>query len=86
MYFRLMKDGHTFPNPLGVYDVQYAERTAPECRGRVRTDEEGKYGYRAIVPVSYAVPEDVSANASTVVCHSMLVTISDIVGPSMSAA
>lgn len=45
---------------LGVYDMQYAERTAPECRGRLRTDGEGKYGYRAIVPVSYAIPDDVS--------------------------
>jgi len=42
----------------GVYDMQYAERTAPECRGRLRTDGEGKYGYRAIVPVSYAIPGD----------------------------
>jgi protocatechuate 3,4-dioxygenase beta subunit len=42
--------------------MQYAERTAPECRGRLRTDEEGKYGYRAIVPVSYAIPDDVSGS------------------------
>jgi len=42
----------------GVYDMQYAERTGPECRGRLRTDGEGKYGYRAIVPVSYAIPND----------------------------
>ena len=49
-------------NPLGIYDVEYAERAAPECRGRLRTDEEGKYAYRAIVPVSYAMPEDVGGN------------------------
>jgi len=42
----------------GVYDMEYAERTAPECRGRLRTDGDGKYGYRAIVPVPYAIPDD----------------------------
>ena len=74
-----------FPKPLGLYDVQYAERTAPECRGRLRTDGEGKYGYRAIVPVSYAIPDDdVGDNSSIVVCHSALVT--GIVGPYVSAA
>jgi protocatechuate 3,4-dioxygenase beta subunit len=83
MFSRLMMDRHAFPKPLGVYDMQYAERTAPECRGRLRTDGEGKYGYRAIVPVSYAIPGDVSGNSSTVAA---LVTVVDIVGPSMSAA
>lgn len=62
------------PNPLGLYDVEYAERTAPECRGRLRTDGEGKYGYRAIVPVPYAIPDDVGRNFSIVVCDSALVT------------
>ena len=32
---------HAFLKPLGVYDVEYAERTAPECHGRLRADEEG---------------------------------------------
>lgn len=73
-------------SPLGVYDMQYAERTAPECRGRLRTDGEGKYGYRAIVPVSYAIPDDVSGHPSIVVYHSALVRIFDIAGPSRSAA
>ena len=54
--------------------MEYAERTAPECRGRLRTDGEGKYGYRAIVPVSYAIPDDVGGNSSIVVYHSALVT------------
>ena len=30
--------------------MQYAERTAPECRGRLRTDGEGKYGFRDYPP------------------------------------
>jgi protocatechuate 3,4-dioxygenase beta subunit len=46
--------------------MQYAERTAPECRGRLRTDGEGKYGYRAIVPVSYAIPDDVSGHSCVI--------------------
>ena len=39
--------------------MQHAEHTAPECRGRLRTDGEGRYGFRAIVPVPYAIPDDV---------------------------
>ncbi|KAI0266507.1 aromatic compound dioxygenase [Gloeopeniophorella convolvens] len=45
-------DGH------GFYDNQYADRTAPDCRGRLRTDTDGKYGYRAVVPVPYPIPGD----------------------------
>ncbi len=66
--------------------MQYPERIAPECRGRLRTDGAGKYGYRAIVPVSYAIPDDVGGNISIVVYHSALVTVVGIVGPSKSAA
>jgi hypothetical protein len=45
--------------PLGYYDTQYANRAMPDCRGRVRTDGEGRYGYRAVVPVAYPIPNDV---------------------------
>jgi protocatechuate 3,4-dioxygenase beta subunit len=31
----------------------------PDCRGRVRTDSEGRFGYRAVVPVAYPIPNDV---------------------------
>jgi protocatechuate 3,4-dioxygenase beta subunit len=81
-----MMDCHAFPKFLGVYDMQYAERTSPECRGRLRTDEEGKYGYRAIVPVSYAIPDDVGGISSAVVHRSALVTVVDVLEPSMSTA
>ncbi|KAI0274103.1 aromatic compound dioxygenase [Russula aff. rugulosa BPL654] len=40
------------------YDTQYTERSVPDCRGRLRTDAEGTYGYRAVVPVSYPIPGD----------------------------
>ena len=70
-----MMDCRAFPKPLGVYDMEYTDRTAPECRGRLRSDGEGKYGYRAIVPVSYAIPDYVGGN-SVVVYHFALVTVS----------
>ncbi|CCL98225.1 uncharacterized protein FIBRA_00219 [Fibroporia radiculosa] len=43
---------------LGFYDTQYASRDKPDCRGRLRTDKDGKYGYRAVVPVAYPIPGD----------------------------
>lgn len=42
----------------GFYDTQYSERSVPDCRGRLRTNAEGTYGYRAVVPVSYPIPGD----------------------------
>lgn len=43
---------------IGFYDTQYASRTVADCRGRLRSDSEGKYGYRAVVPVPYPIPGD----------------------------
>ncbi|VDB88790.1 unnamed protein product [Peniophora sp. CBMAI 1063] len=43
---------------MGFYDVQYADRSQADCRGRLRTDAEGYYGYRAVVPVAYPIPGD----------------------------
>ncbi|KAI0781075.1 aromatic compound dioxygenase [Trametes elegans] len=42
----------------GFYDTQYAHREKPDCRGRVRADKDGYFGYRAVVPVPYPIPED----------------------------
>ncbi|OBZ67526.1 Hydroxyquinol 1,2-dioxygenase [Grifola frondosa] len=42
----------------GLYDNQYAVRDKPDCRGRLHSDEDGRYGYRAVVPVAYPVPSD----------------------------
>jgi len=42
----------------GFYDTQYSDRITPDCRGRLRSDEEGRYGYRAVVPVAYPIPGD----------------------------
>jgi protocatechuate 3,4-dioxygenase beta subunit len=49
------------PSLSGKYDLEYTETTAPECRGRLKADGDGKYGYRAIVPVPYWVPYDVGS-------------------------
>ncbi|KAH9946907.1 aromatic compound dioxygenase [Amylocystis lapponica] len=43
---------------LGFYDTQYADRAQPDCRGRLRSGKDGKYGYRAVVPVAYPIPGD----------------------------
>ncbi|KAF8157114.1 intradiol ring-cleavage dioxygenase [Crassisporium funariophilum] len=45
-------DGH------GLYDTQYTSREKPDCRGRLRTAADGSYAFRAVVPVSYPIPND----------------------------
>uniref|UniRef100_A0A8H7XPZ6 Intradiol ring-cleavage dioxygenase n=1 Tax=Psilocybe cubensis TaxID=181762 RepID=A0A8H7XPZ6_PSICU len=45
-------DGH------GLYDTQYDKRDGPDCRGRLRSGEDGSFAYRAVVPVSYPIPSD----------------------------
>jgi protocatechuate 3,4-dioxygenase beta subunit len=42
----------------GYYDTQYARREAPDCRGFVRAAADGRYAFRAVVPVDYAIPTD----------------------------
>ncbi|GAA6004384.1 hypothetical protein JCM10207_000696 [Rhodosporidiobolus poonsookiae] len=42
----------------GLYDTQYDGRTEPDCRGRLTTDANGYYSYRAILPTPYPIPND----------------------------
>jgi len=42
----------------GKYDNQYVERGGPDCRGRLHTTDDGSYFFRAVVPVSYPIPDD----------------------------
>ncbi|KWU46672.1 Intradiol ring-cleavage dioxygenase [Rhodotorula sp. JG-1b] len=42
----------------GLYDTQYADRDHPDCRGRLKTDENGYYAYRLIKPTPYPIPFD----------------------------
>jgi len=63
----LTTEGRPIPNAIietwetdakGFYDTQYVDRGVPDCRGRLRSDRDGKYGYRAVVPVPYPIPGD----------------------------
>ena len=47
-----------FTTSKGFYDTQYADRDHPDCRGRLRSDAEGGYSFRAVVPVPYPIPGD----------------------------
>lgn len=42
----------------GFYDTQYPDRKGPDGRGVLRSDEEGKFFFTAIVPVPYPIPDD----------------------------
>lgn len=62
----LTTDGKPIPDAIidtweadsnGFYDTQYKDRIV-DCRGRLRSDKDGNYGYRAVVPTAYPVPGD----------------------------
>jgi protocatechuate 3,4-dioxygenase beta subunit len=42
----------------GFYDVQHADRTGPDGRAVIESDEEGRFYFKAIVPVPYPIPSD----------------------------
>lgn len=42
----------------GFYDVQYADRAGFDNRGVLRSDDHGRFHFRAIVPVPYPIPDD----------------------------
>lgn len=42
----------------GLYDVQRTDLGHAQARGIVMTDAQGKYHFRSIVPVPYAIPHD----------------------------
>jgi hydroxyquinol 1,2-dioxygenase len=42
----------------GLYDMQMPEGTGMLCRGKFRTDAEGRYWFRSIMPTYYPVPID----------------------------
>jgi protocatechuate 3,4-dioxygenase beta subunit len=42
----------------GHYDTQYADRDHPDYRGRLRSDKEGNFWFKAIRPVPYPIPHD----------------------------
>ena len=63
----LSADGKPLANALvdvwqsdadGFYDVQYADRTEPGLRARMRTDADGRYYFWSVMPTSYPIPYD----------------------------
>jgi protocatechuate 3,4-dioxygenase beta subunit len=42
----------------GFYDVQYAERDGPDGRAVMKSDNDGVFWFKAIVPVPYPIPHD----------------------------
>lgn len=42
----------------GFYDVQYPGRDGPDQRAVMRSDENGLFWFKAIVPVPYPIPHD----------------------------
>lgn len=42
----------------GFYDVQYPERSTPDGRAILTSDANGKFWFKAIVPVPYPIPHD----------------------------
>jgi hydroxyquinol 1,2-dioxygenase len=42
----------------GLYDVQRADLSAPQGRGQLDADEEGRYWFWSVLPVPYPIPSD----------------------------
>jgi protocatechuate 3,4-dioxygenase beta subunit len=42
----------------GFYDVQHADRNGPDGRAVLKSDEQGDFWFKAIVPVPYPIPHD----------------------------
>jgi hydroxyquinol 1,2-dioxygenase len=42
----------------GHYDVQYPDLETPQGRGRLRTDEAGRYSFWSVHPEAYPIPHD----------------------------
>jgi hydroxyquinol 1,2-dioxygenase len=63
----LSADGRPLPGALldvwsgdgdGTYDMQMAGDVGMKARGKIRTDEQGRYWFRSIKPTYYPVPTD----------------------------
>ncbi len=40
----------------GLYDVQYDDLDAPRGRGRLRSEEDGRFWFWSVLPVAYPIP------------------------------
>ncbi len=63
----------------GFYDTQYANREKPDLRGRIHADKDGYFCYRAVAPVAYPIPGDVSGSSLSfpAICTSVLCSHQD---------
>jgi hydroxyquinol 1,2-dioxygenase len=41
-----------------MYDVQYQQLTHPRARSVFRTDAQGRFRFRSVLPVAYPIPTD----------------------------
>jgi catechol 1,2-dioxygenase len=44
--------------PNGLYETQDQDQPDYNLRGQLRTDKDGRYAFRTVIPVSYPVPTD----------------------------
>ena len=42
----------------GFYDVQYSDRSQPDGRAILESDNNGEFAFQAIVPIPYPIPDD----------------------------
>ncbi|KAG0637492.1 Intradiol ring-cleavage dioxygenase [Tuber brumale] len=42
----------------GLYDTQYEDVAGPDCRGVLKSNEDGEFWFKCVKPVSYPIPHD----------------------------
>ncbi|KAF7557561.1 hypothetical protein G7Z17_g599 [Cylindrodendrum hubeiense] len=42
----------------GVYDLEYAEKEGPDCRGKLWSEQDGSYAFKCVRPVPYPISND----------------------------
>ncbi|CAZ81079.1 unnamed protein product [Tuber melanosporum] len=42
----------------GRYDTQYEDAAGPDCRGVLKSNEDGEFWFKCVKPVSYPIPHD----------------------------
>ena len=51
--WRVNRTAYILPPTRGYYGTQHTDHPTSDCRGRLRTEEQGRYGNHAIVPIAY---------------------------------
>lgn len=42
----------------GVYDLEYADKEGPDCRGKLWSEKDGSYAFKCVRPVPYPISND----------------------------